>query len=103
MVLSGLRVLVLKICRRLPDVTTKLSDGIVVRGLRGACGKEMCVIGFDCGDGTSCCDRNDFQYRWSAVKGAGPDASRRGCSGCTSAAMVVEVPARRKEWSKRRG
>ena len=56
MVFRTLRVFDEKICTRLPDVIAKVSEGGVTSGFDGRAGKEMCVIGFECGDGTSCCD-----------------------------------------------
>lgn len=75
---------------RLPDVTAKVSgDENVLRPLLGICGKEMWVIGFEFGDGTRACDLKDFQYRWSAVIGAGPSAALMTGSGCTMVAILV--------------
>lgn len=54
-------------------------------------GNEMCVIGFECGEGMSCGDRKLRQYLCSEVIAAGPDGSFIGWRAVTVAAMVIEL------------
>lgn len=62
MVLRSFRVFVEKICTLLPEVTANVSDGGFARGFEGRPGNEMWVIGFELGDGTSCCFLKLLQY-----------------------------------------
>jgi len=85
-VLTSLRFLLENIWIRLPLVTANVSMGVVV-----LLGKEICVIGFECGEGMSCGDRKLRQYLCSEVMAAGPDGSFMGCRAVTAAAMVNEL------------
>ena len=77
-----------KIWTRLPLVTAKTSGELDGKEVTGAGGKDMCVTGLECGEGSSCWDRKPRQKRWSGVTGEGPEGSFKGCNAVTGAAMA---------------
>ena len=52
-------------------------------------GWEMNVMGFECGDGRSCCDLKDRQYRCSGVSGEGPGGFLSCWRGLMGAAIMM--------------
>ena len=92
-VLTASRFRMLYTSTRGPEVTAKRSFVLAAVAVVGAtfdgAGKLMCETGHDAVDTVDRWSRNDFQYRCSAVKGAGPEGSFSCCKGTTSAAIVM--------------
>jgi hypothetical protein len=88
-VFTTFRVLEEKICTRDPVVTAKRSCAADCKFDSGGGAIEMCVTGDECCEGSSRnSDVYEFQYLCSEVNVEGPFGSFRGCSSCTSAAIV---------------